>query len=160
MAGYRSWGDKDRLTETDVNTYLMGQALPRFSDADERDTQMGGVVPGQVCYLVDVDRYERVSADGTWVDLIPEVETPPQPAVPAVRSGTTTLTGLVTVVSCPGLTETAVILLTAQTVVGVSTPSVLAVGSRSTGSETFTVTASQSADTSIVGWLVCEPTTT
>lgn len=156
MPGYRTWSDTDTLDAPDLNNFLMGQSLPRFASAEERDAQMGGVVPGQVSYLVDADRFDRVSADGTWTPLVPDA---PPPPVSPVKAGSAQLAGETTVVPCPGITDTAVIMLTVQSVEGVTAPSVLAVTSRSIGDQTFTITASQPDDVSTVGWLLTEPTT-
>jgi hypothetical protein len=146
MAGYRTWTNQDRLDGPDLNSYLMGQSVCRFANATQRDQQMGGVVPGQVSYLVDGDRFERVRADGSWGPLLP-------------MAGTVGLTGSSTTVTCPAITDTAVILLTIQQLGTVSSPSLLAVESRSAASGTFTISASDSADSSTVGWLLVESST-
>ena len=88
MAGYRTWSDVDRLEPDDLNNYLMGQSVPRFSNAAMRDAQMGGVVAGQLCYLIDVDQYLRYTGS-VWVNLVtPAYPTGARPNAGSVPVGT------------------------------------------------------------------------
>jgi hypothetical protein len=67
MAGYRTWANDDDLSADDINDYLVGQVVCRFTDVVERDAQMGGAVEGQICYVIGVGFLRH---DGTdWGDL-------------------------------------------------------------------------------------------
>lgn len=57
-AGAKLFGSGDVLTAAQVNTFLMDQAVMRFSDATARDAAFGGageptLAEGMICYLSD-----------------------------------------------------------------------------------------------------------
>jgi hypothetical protein len=63
-AGYKDFVDGDILTATQVDTYLMQQAVMVFDDASARTTALSGVIAeGMITYLKDVNAVEKY--DGT-----------------------------------------------------------------------------------------------
>jgi len=57
-AGYKSWVDGDILTASDVNTYLMQQAVMVFADASARTSAIAAPSEGMVTYLTGTDVLE------------------------------------------------------------------------------------------------------
>ena len=58
----------DVLTASDVNTFLMNQAVMTFADSAARSSAIGTAVEGMLTYLEDTNAYE--SWDGAaWVGL-------------------------------------------------------------------------------------------
>jgi len=57
-AGYKSWVDGDILTASDVNTYLMQQAVMVFADASARTSAIAAPSEGMVTYLTGTDVIE------------------------------------------------------------------------------------------------------
>lgn len=68
MSGYRTWGDQDRLDADDLNGYIMSQCVPRFATTDDRDAQMGGIVAGQLSYVIDLGLQIYTPA-ATWATI-------------------------------------------------------------------------------------------
>jgi hypothetical protein len=68
-AGFRTFVDGDVLTASQVNTFLMSQAVMVFDDATDRATQLGGSVSeGMVSYRKDGDVLE-VYDGSNWIAL-------------------------------------------------------------------------------------------
>lgn len=150
MAGYRTFADLERLDGDALNNYIMAQLVPRFIDAADRDAQMGGVVPGQLSYLIDPGVFQKVApGTTTWVNLIPDAYTPPA----APPAGVATLVAGTVVVPCPGVLAASRIWLTAQQLGTVTVPSALGISARTDG-VSFTIAASQPTDTSTVAWRI------
>lgn len=66
---------RERLTSADVNGYLMGQSVMSFPTTAVRDADLplAQVEAGMVCYIEDLDRHYRGSADGgPWKVLAPK----------------------------------------------------------------------------------------
>jgi hypothetical protein len=51
MAGLKVWNDPDILYSADINTYLMGQAIPRFASTAARDAAITAPVEGMFAYI-------------------------------------------------------------------------------------------------------------
>jgi hypothetical protein len=75
MAGYRTWTDSDRLDADGVNNYLMSQCVPRFASTDERDAQMGGIVAGQLSYVLGLGLQIYTTA-AVWATLAGDIGQP------------------------------------------------------------------------------------
>lgn len=58
----------NQLTSSEVNTYLMAQAVSTFTNATQRSTQLTTPVEGQVTYLQDVKKLQYWSGT-TWVTV-------------------------------------------------------------------------------------------
>lgn len=144
MAGYRTWTDDDDLTADEVNEYLVGQVVCRFDSTVERDAQMGAPVEGQICHVHNVGFLRHNGTE--WLALIPT-------SVPAPVGGLVTLIAGTATVLTSAVTGTSRIHLTAQTLGTVTAPSALTVSARTSGTS-FTILASQSADTSDVAWSI------
>lgn len=138
MAGYKTWADGEALHGPEINTYLMGQAVPRFGSAADRAAAMGAVVEGQLSYIIGsgLQRYDGAA----WR--------------PIIRSGTAVLVAGAVTVAETATTADSQILLTSQ--VDGGTPGWLRVSAR-TPATGFTITSSDAADTSTVAWLLVEP---
>jgi len=69
-AGYKNFVDGDILTATQVDTYLMEQAVMVFANSTARTTALSGVVAeGMISYLQDTNAVEKY--DGTsWVAIV------------------------------------------------------------------------------------------
>lgn len=65
---YKSFSSFQKLTASEVNTYLMNQSIPVFSGASERDAAITSPTQGMVCYLTGSDSL-RVYHDGAWQRL-------------------------------------------------------------------------------------------
>ena len=57
-AGFKTFGVGDVLTASDVNTYLMEQAVMAFADSGARGSAIGTATEGMVSYLADTDAVE------------------------------------------------------------------------------------------------------
>jgi len=57
-AGFKTFGVGDVLTASDVNTYLMQQAVMNFADSGARGSAIGTATEGMVSYLQDTDAVE------------------------------------------------------------------------------------------------------
>jgi hypothetical protein len=67
-AGWRQF-TRQTLASTDVQQYLMDQAVMAFDSASQRDAELVAPQPGMHCYLRDTDTtYVRV-ASGAWLPL-------------------------------------------------------------------------------------------
>jgi hypothetical protein len=65
--GFKSWAAGDVLTASDVNGYLMDQAVQSFASAAARDTALTGeLAEGMVAYLRDTDSL-TVYNGSAWV---------------------------------------------------------------------------------------------
>lgn len=67
-AGFKSWVDGDILTASDVNTYLMQQAVMVFADASARSTAITAPSEGMVTYLTGTDAIEYYDGS-SWVGV-------------------------------------------------------------------------------------------
>lgn len=65
-AGFKTFGVGDVLTASDVNTYLMQQAVMVFADSSSRDTALGTAVGGGNALSTGMLSYR---ADGTAVEF-------------------------------------------------------------------------------------------
>lgn len=57
-AGFKTFGVGDVLTASDVNTYLMQQAVMNFASSGARGSAIGTATEGMVTYLQDTDTVE------------------------------------------------------------------------------------------------------
>lgn len=139
MGGHKAFADLDELDAADINGYLMSQAVMRFDDDDARAAALGIPLEGQCSYLAGSGHLDLY--DGTaWR--------------PIIRSGTAVLVAGTVTVAETATTADSRIVLTSQTDGG--TPGWLRVSAR-TPATSFTITSSESADTSAVAWLLIEP---
>jgi len=67
-AGYKSWVDGDILTASDVNTYLMQQAVMVFADASARTSAIAAPSEGMVTYLTGTNVIEYYDG-AAWVGI-------------------------------------------------------------------------------------------
>lgn len=69
-AGYKNFVDGDILTATQVDTYLMEQAVMVFDNATARTTALSGVVAeGMITYLKDTNAVEKYDG-ANWVAIV------------------------------------------------------------------------------------------
>ena len=69
-AGYKNFVDGDILTATQVDTYLMEQAVMVFDNATARTTALSGVVAeGMISYLKDTNAVEKYDG-ANWVAIV------------------------------------------------------------------------------------------
>jgi len=71
-AGFQTFGVGDVLTASDVNTYLMQQAVMNFADSGARGSAIGTATEGMVSYLQDTDAVE-VYDGSAWTAVAPDV---------------------------------------------------------------------------------------
>lgn len=67
-SGYRTFSAGEVLTATNVNNYLMDQAVMRFADAATRGISIGTPTEGMVSYLDDVNKIE-IFDGASWIDF-------------------------------------------------------------------------------------------
>ena len=65
-AGYRTFGAGEVLTASNVQTYLMDQAIPVFADATARDAAITSPAEGQFAFLKDTDAFQ-VYTRSAWI---------------------------------------------------------------------------------------------
>jgi len=65
-AGYRTFGAGEVLTASNVQTYLMDQAIPVFASATARDAAITSPSEGQHCFLKDTDALQYYTGSA-WV---------------------------------------------------------------------------------------------
>lgn len=65
-AGYRTFVAGEVLTATNVQGYLMDQAIPVFADATARDAAITSPSEGQHCFLSDTDALQFYTGSA-WV---------------------------------------------------------------------------------------------
>lgn len=65
-AGYRTFVAGEVLTATNVQGYLMDQAIPVFADATARDAAITSPSEGQHCFLSDTDALQYYTGSA-WV---------------------------------------------------------------------------------------------
>ena len=65
-AGYRTFSAGEVLTASNVQTYLMDQAIPVFADATARDAAITSPAEGQFAFLKDTDAFQ-VYTGSAWV---------------------------------------------------------------------------------------------
>jgi len=65
-AGYRTFSAGEVLTASNVQTYLMDQAIPVFADATARDAAITSPSEGQHCFLSDTDALQYYTGSA-WV---------------------------------------------------------------------------------------------
>lgn len=63
-AGFKTFGVGDVLTASDVNTYLMQQAVMNFASSGARGSAIGTATEGMVTYLQDTDSVEVYDGSG------------------------------------------------------------------------------------------------
>ena len=103
-AGVRLFTAGSILTASQVNDYLMDQAVCRFADASARDAAFGGIgepvlSEGRICYL-DSDNKIYVYTGSAWVELASDIPGTAGQVVVYNSSGAptaTTLSGDVTI---------------------------------------------------------------
>ena len=66
---YKIWASGDVLTASDVNTYLMQQAVTFFASSAARDAAITSPVEGMVAYLEDTNIYTWYSGSA-WGNLV------------------------------------------------------------------------------------------
>ena len=68
-AGFKTFNTGDVLTASDVNTYLMQQAVLVFADSSARSTALGAnVAEGMLSYLKDTNALEKYTGSA-WVNI-------------------------------------------------------------------------------------------
>jgi hypothetical protein len=70
-AGRKTFIPGEVLTATDVNQYLMDQAVMRFADAAARSASIGVPTEGMVTYLDDENRLEYYDGS-SWINVVPQ----------------------------------------------------------------------------------------
>jgi len=65
-AGYRTFGAGEVLTASNVQTYLMDQAIPVFASSTARDAAITSPSEGQHCFLSDTDALQYYTGSA-WV---------------------------------------------------------------------------------------------
>jgi hypothetical protein len=65
-AGYRTFGAGEVLTASNVQTYLMDQAIPVFANEAAADAAITSPAEGQFRWLSDVDAFQ-VYSGSAWV---------------------------------------------------------------------------------------------
>ncbi len=65
-AGYRTFGAGEVLTASNVQTYLMDQAIPVFASSTARDAEITSPAEGQHCFLKDTDALQYYTGSA-WV---------------------------------------------------------------------------------------------
>lgn len=82
------------LTATDVNTYLMNQAVQTFTDATDRDTQIPSPTNGTIVYLTTPDQF-YIRRNTQWrpipSGLLPDTDDSTSASFTAAGSGWTSL---------------------------------------------------------------------
>ncbi len=65
-AGYRTFSAGEVLTASNVQTYLMDQAIPVFASSTARDAAITSPAEGQHCFLSDTDALQYYTGSA-WV---------------------------------------------------------------------------------------------
>ena len=65
-AGYRTFSAGEVLTASNVQTYLMDQAIPVFASSTARDAAITSPSEGQHCFLRDTDALQYYTGSA-WV---------------------------------------------------------------------------------------------
>ena len=65
-AGYRTFSAGEVLTASNVQTYLMDQAIPVFASATARDAAITSPAEGQFAFLKDTDAFQ-VYTGSAWI---------------------------------------------------------------------------------------------
>ena len=65
-AGYRTFSAGEVLTASNVQTYLMDQAIPVFASSTARDAAITSPAEGQHCFLKDTDALQYYTGSA-WV---------------------------------------------------------------------------------------------
>jgi len=65
-AGYRTFSAGEVLTASNVQTYLMDQAIPVFASSTARDAAIPSPSEGQHCFLSDTDALQYYTGSA-WV---------------------------------------------------------------------------------------------
>lgn len=68
-AGFKTFNVGEVLTATNVNTYLMQQAVMVFADASARSTAITAPSEGMVTYLTDTNTLWFYDGSG-WVEIV------------------------------------------------------------------------------------------
>jgi len=65
-AGYRTFSAGEVLTASNVQTYLMDQAIPVFASSTARDAAITSPSEGQHCFLSDTDALQYYTGSA-WI---------------------------------------------------------------------------------------------
>jgi hypothetical protein len=79
------WADFERLTASDLNTYLAQQVVAVFANAAARDLALPAPVDGQIAYLADLDRltiYDGAAWDEYFSTLVSTIEAAADQSIP------------------------------------------------------------------------------
>lgn len=68
-AGYRTWSPGEVITASNVQTYLMDQAVLVFADETDRSTNVISPTEGMLSWLEDSNKYQYFEGS-TWQDLV------------------------------------------------------------------------------------------
>lgn len=122
-AGFKTFGVGDVLTASDVNTYLMQQAVMNFADSGARGSAIGTATEGMVSYLQDTDAVEVYdgsawTAVGSDPGVLQVVSTTKTDTFSTTSTSFTDVTGLT--VSITPSSATNKVLLVAQVSLGSS----------------------------------------
>lgn len=130
-----------------------------FATAAARTTKLIAPTEGMLCWLQDVNRFERYDGSA-WVEM-PDltkvntlIATALTSAVLRSATGSAVLVAGTKVVTLASVTAVSRIFLT--TIVPGGTPGWLQVSARAVGTS-FTILSSSATDTSTVAWMVVEP---
>lgn len=66
---YKVFSNGNTLSGSELNTYLMNQAVISFASATDRDSAITSPIEGQMVWLADANKYVYYSGSA-WTDLI------------------------------------------------------------------------------------------
>jgi hypothetical protein len=89
MAGRKVFAPATVLTATDVNSFLMDQAVMVFADDAARTTAIGSATEGMLTYLLDTGEYEYFDGSGY------------EPLVSVTSIAGSAITGVITTATIP-----------------------------------------------------------
>jgi hypothetical protein len=89
MAGRKVFAPATVLTATDVNSFLMDQAVMVFADGAARTTAIGTATEGMLTYLLDTGEYEYYDGSGY------------EPLVSVTSLAGSAITGVITTATIP-----------------------------------------------------------
>lgn len=134
------------LTDTDLNTYLMNQAVMTFASSAARSSAIGTAVEGMVTYLEDSNTIS-VWDGATWQQVYPASIS--SLSGTAVVFGSTAVSAAYTAVS--GL-DNATIIVTGTAAVTVTVPDILATGDSLNIIRDTSGTVTIAAGTGVTSW--------
>jgi hypothetical protein len=89
MAGLKVWADPEILYSADINTYLMGQAIPRFASTAARDAAITAPAEGMFAYITGAGAAGLTRYTGSvWKRALPLVGSFTITFVSGVATGT------------------------------------------------------------------------